>query len=370
MHLLFLIYSLAGGGAERVTVNLANYWVAMGHRVTIATLAGRSEVSYRLDERVERIDLDVARESRKSFDALLGLVRTLRAIRRTLKRLRPDAAIGMMTTSATLLAIAALGLQLRIAGSERTHPPCYPVPRTWRVLRRVVYGWLSVVVAQTGETGEWLRRNTNARKVVVIPNPWMPVEQQRPVLKPEAVIAADANLVLAVGRLVEAKRFDLLIDAFAQLAERHSQWHLTILGEGPDRASLEALTGRLKLRGRISLPGRAGNVGEWYERADLFVLSSAYEGFPNALLEAMGSGVAAIAFACPTGPSELVKNGKNGLLVPPLDNAELARAMERLMVDPSARERLGKAAKQVRNTYQMDRIGDLWLSALVSEPAQ
>jgi glycosyltransferase involved in cell wall biosynthesis len=370
MHLLFLIYSLGGGGAERVTVNLANHWIAQGHRVTIATLAGGDEPSYRLASGVERIHLDIARETQTSLEAVTGVLRSVIAVRRMLKRERPHAAIGMMTTSAVLLAFAARGLNLRTAGAERTHPPNYPPAAVWERLRRLSYRWLSVVVAQTEETSEWLRQNTAAKHVSVIPNPWLPLERNAPVIAPAATLPTGASLILAVGRLSEEKQFDLLIGSFAEVASKHPDWHMSILGEGPEREKLEGLVERHGLNGRVSLPGRVGNPGDWYERADMFVLSSAFEGFPNVLLEAMGSRLPVIAFACPTGPADLVTNGVNGLLVPPLDGGELARTMDRLMSDSLERERLGKTAKQVRNTYRMCRIGDLWLSVLAPEPAQ
>lgn len=365
MQLLFLIYSLGGGGAERVTVNLANHWAGHGHVVTIATLAGGGEASYRLDPRVGRIELNVARESGTALSALLGLVAGVIAVRRMLKRQRPDAAIGMMTTSAILLALASRGLKVRTAGAERIHPPCFPIPAAWHRLRRLTYGWLDVIVAQTRETADWLRRNTNASNVVVVPNAWMPIEDGPPAIDPATVVPTGRRLVLGVGRLAAQKRFDLLIAAFAQTADRHLDWHLAILGEGPLKHELEKQIERLDLTGRICLPGRAGNLGAWYRRADVFVLSSAAEGFPNVLLEAMGSGLAAAAFACPAGPSDLIEDGANGVLVPPLDGARLAAAMDRLMSDAAERGRLGKAALQVREVYPVDRIADLWLAALM-----
>ena len=105
-------------------------------------------------------------------------------------------------------------------------------------------------------------------------------------------------MLLAVGRLKKEKGFDWLLEAFTALARKYYDWTLAILGEGPERRALETQVQAARLDGRVFLPGRAGNVGEWYERADLDVMSSRFEGFPNTLAEAMAHGLAAVSFDC------------------------------------------------------------------------
>jgi len=164
-----------------------------------------------------------------------------------------------------------------------------------------------------------------------------------------------------VGRLHPDKGFDILLDAYARIAGRHPDWTLVILGEGPQRAALQAQIERLGLAGKVSMPGRAGNVGEWYDRADLYVLSSRVEGLSNTLLESMASGLAAVAFDCETGPREIVRDGEDGVLVRPAqDAAALAQALSRLMADPGTRARMAARAVQVRERFSAERILSRW----------
>jgi glycosyltransferase involved in cell wall biosynthesis len=115
------------------------------------------------------------------------------------------------------------------------------------------------------------------------------------------------------------------------------------------------------LTGRIMLPGRAGNTSDWYRRADLYVMSSHYEGFPNALCEAMAHGCAAVSFDCDTGPRDIIRHGENGLLVSPVgDSQALSSALDELMGNDKLRHRMSKKALDVRQRYSMECILLKW----------
>jgi glycosyltransferase involved in cell wall biosynthesis len=160
--------------------------------------------------------------------------------------------------------------------------------------------------------------------------------------------------------LESQKGFDWLIEAFSNLADEHSDWDLVILGEGPLRIALEEQVRDLDLERRILLPGRAGNMAEWYESADFYVMSSRFEGFPNTLAEAMAHGLAAVSFDCDTGPRDIIRDELDGLLVPPGDVTELTVALDLLMSDGLMRLRFAERAVEVKERFSMERIAGMW----------
>ena len=361
-HILILVYSLARGGAERMTVELARAWVDRGCRVTVLTLVPAETDFFQLDPRVERLQLSFpADPERGMIQTVAANVGRARAIRRVLGLVRPDIALGMMSSAAILLALASVGLKIRTFGSERTYPPMIPLGAAKERLRWFAYGLLTGVIGQTEAAGRWLRQNTRARRVHVIPNHIdLPLRVQPPVIVPAAVLGDDRRCVLAVGRMSEEKQFPRLIDAFATLVPRFPQWDLIITGDGPDRPELEARIAAAGLGDRIRLPGPAGNIGDWYARADIFAMTSRFEGFPNALLEAMAHGVPPIAFDCMTGPSELIQDGENGLLVPLNDTEGLAEGLAKLMGDEGLRAKMAGQARSMRDRFDGQRATNLW----------
>lgn len=361
-RLIIFIHSLSGGGAERVTANLANYWANKGWGIAVVTLAARSLDFYELHPAVKRIALELAGDSSNGLAGLVQNLRRIVALRRVLRQIKPDIALGMMTTANVLLALAAWGLpQLRAIGSERTHPPQYPLGVLWEGLRRLSYNRLAAVTALTRESAAWLKNHTGARRVPVIPNAALwPLSMQAPRIAPESICKSERLIVLAVGRASEEKQFGLLLEVFHSLANQYPFWDLVILGEGHQRPALQAKARMIGLEQRVFFPGRAGNVGEWYERADLYVMSSRFEGFPNTLAEAMAHGLPAVSFDCDTGPRDIIRHETDGLLVPPGDVAGLTAALGRLMSDTALRQRFARRAVEARNRFSMERISSMW----------
>lgn len=362
MRLLFFISSLSAGGAERVTANLANYWAERGWDITIVTLAPATEDFYRLDPAVRRVAFGMTAESGNAIVALWRNLRRVAALRRVLKNAKPDIALGMMNAANVVLALASWGLpHVRAIGAERIHPPRVPLSALWERLRRHTYGRLAAVTALTCESANWLSAHTKARRIVVIPNAasW-PLSTQGLEVNPAFVYPGGRRLVLAVGRLDMQKGFDWLIQAFAEVAPKYNDWGMAILGEGPERFALDAQVKSAGLKSRIFLPGHARNIGEWYERADLYVMSSRFEGFPNALVEALAHAVPAVSFDCETGPRDIIRHEVDGLLVPPGNVAALSAALGRLMGDPKLRRRFSERAVEARQRFSMERIVGRW----------
>jgi glycosyltransferase involved in cell wall biosynthesis len=365
LKLCIVIYGLGAGGAERVTSVLSRELVQRGWRVTIVTIAGNGDY-YPLHPAIRRRSLRLAGETANAGDALRQNVVRIRALRSVLSDERPDVALGMMASTGVLTILASLGLGVHVVVSERIHPPAVPLGRVWEMARRLVYPLADRVIALTDESRCWLESHAPFSRVSVIPNAVvLPLPAAEPRVPPDRIVDAGSNVLLAVGRLDRQKGFDVLIDAFASIARRFPEWVVVIIGEGGERAALEERVRTLGLGDRVLLPGRAGNVADWYARADLYVLSSRFEGFPNTLVEAMAHGCPVVSFDCDTGPRDIVRHGIDGWLVRPVgDPIALRSALESAILDDNARGIAASRATEVRERFCLDRVIDEWEAAL------
>jgi glycosyltransferase involved in cell wall biosynthesis len=169
-----------------------------------------------------------------------------------------------------------------------------------------------------------------------------------------------ARTVMAAGRLTRQKAFALLIEAFAQVAAAHPEWQLLICGGGPRREHLEKLIDQLDVGANVTLAGPVRNLAAKMTEASIFALSSRFEGFPMVLLEAMSVGLPVVSFDCPTGPREIVEDGRNGLLVPEADIGALAAALIRMIEDDELRRRCSEGALETAGRYSIEAIGARW----------
>jgi glycosyltransferase involved in cell wall biosynthesis len=367
MKVMLFVYSMQCGGAERAAATLANDWAALGWRVDLVTQTPASNDFYSLHPRVRRIALDLAHASKGPFAGIWANLRRLLALRRLMAQRQPDIVLGIMTTASVLAILAACGTGIRVIASEHTHPPQLPLTRSWRQLRRWALPMADSVVALTSDSKAWLETHCGCRHVWVIPPPFVwPIPRQEPVVWPEQTVAPDRRLLLSVGRLSAEKGFDELIDAFAQAAPEH--WDLAIVGEGAQRTALEARIECLGLGRRVHLVGRVGNVADWYARADLYALSSRYEGLPMTLVEAMASGCPAVSYDCDTGPRDIIRHGYNGLLAgAPGNTYMLASALRSMMSSDSARKVMAARAPDVRVTFSSRRTTAMWQRLLAGQ---
>jgi glycosyltransferase involved in cell wall biosynthesis len=366
MKIALVLHSMGGGGAERVSAALANAWSEQGHKVSLITFSGKEIDKYVLADSIERIVLGLSGESIGTFDAIRSNIQRILSLRRAVIQLMPDVVVGMMTGAAVSSILATRGLKIPVIVSERVHPPCFPLGSFWEWLRWVTYSLADGVVMQTKDSLDWLRNSIPLARGGVIPNPVVyPLPNSEPVLLVADHAQVNRKLLLAVGRLDPQKGFDWLLEAFSRLAIRHADWDLVILGEGTERENLEGFINRLGLNGRVRMPGRCGNAGDWYERANLYVMSSRFEGFPNTLAEAMAHGCAAVSYDCDTGPRDIIRNEVDGLLVRPVgDVSALAEALDKLMGNDPLRKDMRIRAIEVRERFSPERILGLWESIM------
>jgi glycosyltransferase involved in cell wall biosynthesis len=352
MRIALVISALSAGGAERVIVTLANCWAARGWGVTLITFEPPGTTPYYpVDPRVALRQLGIASVGSPLWRAIRQNLRRIRALRHALRAAGPDLAIAFLAKINVLTVLASRGLGFPVVVSERNNPERQRFRGIWSWLRQRLYGTAYCVVAPSRGVLESFSGGIR-RRGRVIPNP---VD-----LTPAARAPRGSGRLVAVGRLAHQKGFDLLLQAFAEIAPAHPAWTLTIWGEGEERAALEALRASLGLAERVRLPGLTERPGQWVEDADIFVLSSRFEGFPNVIAEAMAAGLPVIAFDCPWGTDEIVRDGEEGLLVPREDVQALAAAMRRLMGDPELRHRLGEAGGRNVRRFGKEAIVAQW----------
>lgn len=356
-RVVLVVASLVEGGAERTVCNLAGHWLREGRDVHVLTVASRERDVYPVPAGVRRSSLDMGRPSRNVLEGLLQSGRRVIALRRALLALRPAVAVSFLGRTNVLTLLAALGSGIPVIVSERTDPRQERIGRPWSALRRLTYPYASAVVVQTESVAAWARKLSG--RVQVIPNF---VERPKLTACPEA--GAGPWTLLGLGRLAPEKGFDLLLRAFGRAARSNPGWSLTILGDGPERQRLESLAGALRLRGLVSMPGRTADPVEHLAAAHAFVLPSRYEGFPNALLEAMACGLPVIAFDCPSGPGDIIRHAHNGILVPAGDVDRLAAAIRSIMRKPGERARMGRVAREVAITFAPERVLSSWSALL------
>lgn len=324
-HIAIFLPSLRGGGAERVMVTLANGFAANGHRVDLVLARAEGPYLSEVADNVRVVDLGKKR-----------VLASLFPLARYLRRERPDAMLSALN-HANIIAILARKLsrvKTRLVVSERNSLTAQRDGFKSRVvmsLMRWLYPSADMVVAVSQAMAKELITELGlpTEKVTSIPNPVdIAAIQQKAEERPthEWLAAGHPPLLLAVGRLEAQKDYPTLLAAFSELRTRQDA-RLVILGEGSQRSALEQDIVRLGLSDDVELAGFTENPFAWMKACDLFVMSSRHEGFPNVLVQAMACGAKVVSTDCPTGPDEILEDGRWGRLVPVGDAGALAQAM-------------------------------------------
>ncbi|HJV74816.1 MAG TPA: glycosyltransferase family 4 protein [Noviherbaspirillum sp.] len=356
MRIVFLTSSMGAGGAERVATTLCNAWAERGDNVTlIATFSGGGKMFYRVSPEVEFIYLANIVGARKK--TVFSYWLRIQTLRRLIAERRPDVIVSFLpnVNVAALISSAFLGVPVIIC--ERSDPSIYPQPWLWEFFCKLSYRFADMLTVQTESVAAKVREiYPGLNSVRTIPNPL-----------PAGISAISASqsgqrkTLLSLGRLSREKQIDKLLTAFAEVASVFPEWDLHIYGEGPLRSMLEGQIQSDGLEGRAILKGSTETPWRVMASADAFVMVSAYEGFPNSLLEAMGVGLPCITFDCPSGPREITGGGRDALLVPLNDHAGLVCALEKLMGDEALRKKLGNQAKDsVSRRFSLPGVINTW----------
>ena len=357
------------GGLEKNIILLSNYLSDQEFDVHLVTFdRADADSFYTIDNKVQWHKVGVGRPHAEiAFWDRVKLILRIRSIVSEIKLVHKRPVIlcfhhGILTR----FFLAAFFLGVRIVCSERNSLSLYDhfSQRKWN-LNFILLSFVRKIVVQFPEYAQdypfWMRKC-----IVHIPNPVMGANTTA---QPGLPGSNNRFILLTVGRLCAQKQQDILIDAFSTLAHQYQNWDLVVVGEGDLRPKLEKMIADRSLHNRVFLVGNSEQVHKWMERAHLFCLPSQWEGFPNALAEALAHGLPAVGFSACAGVNMLIKSGANGLLVSGANDPEaLALGLKELISSPQCRSDMGLAGIKSVSTYTPNRVFKRW-SRLFSEIA-
>lgn len=353
-HICFYIGSLHKGGAERVFVNLADYFQKKGYRVTMVTqYQFPANEEYALPQGVRRVLSDLTEEE-VSNSRIVNFCRRVNKLHRIWKIEKPNLVLSCIGKNNFMTVVTTLFTRTKsvvsVVGEAKEEYPS----RMMRMLANLLFPFADGIVLQT-ERSRYFFNKKIQRKAVILPNSLNP-----DFIRPRYEGVRDKRIV-SVGRMDANKNHAMMIRAFAALAERYPDYTLTIYGEGELRKALEELVEQLGLSDRVFMPGVIPDVAKQIEKASLFLLTSYSEGISNALIEALATGLPVISTDVPSGGTvELITDNVNGLIIPVGDEKALERALDRLLGDPAYADRLGKKAVKIQERLAPERVNGLW----------
>lgn len=357
MKIGFFIGGLGTGGAQRVICNLSNY-LSQKHSVTIITMSSITS-SYKLNENVEHISLE--KQSEKSNFIIRNIKRIIR-LNQIIKQQDYDIIITFLPITSFIMLLFRKRIKIPIIVSVRNDPKIEYSSKISNLLMRLLYPLADGFIFQTEEAKKYFDSidNITKKNSIILPNP---INED---FIEEPFGGERKKVIVSVGRLAEQKNHMLLINAFNKVADKYSDYKLIIYGEGHLRHKLEEKIRELNLEERVKLAGSVKNIKHYIRDASLFILSSDYEGMPNALMEAMALGLPVISTDCPCGgPRFLIKNGINGLLVPTNDCDSMAEAIDKILGDKNFSAALGKQAVRIVEELDPIKIYKQWENYII-----
>ncbi len=349
-RITFVISSLGSGGAERVMTVLSNEMIKTGMDVTIV-MVNNNNLYYELSEKVNLVCLGCAKD--KSCSAIRRTVRRISKIRKAICASRPDAVISFMAETNIDVCMAMLGKKIPLIVSERNDPKVDPAGTVKQYMRRVLYAKPKGFVFQTEDARGYFSKKIRKRSQIIL----NPLSDK--VCEPYT--GERTKRIVSVGRLNSQKNYPMLFEAYGRLHDKYPEYELEIYGEGVLEEKLKA--DAAKISGKITFMGFCRDVHSRIADAALYVMSSDFEGMPNALMEALSIGLPCISTDCPCGgPKMLIEPGVNGILVPVRDVSALEREMDFMLSSPEKAKEMGENAVKIRDRLSSEGITRQWLS--------
>lgn len=335
-RILFVIPFLSSGGAERVVSIWASELAKLGSDVHVLVFY-RVNNEYPLDEKV---NIHTMKDNKYEYDELTRFSKIIE-LRKAFREIKPDFVLPFIFYVGLMTTLASTGLPLKIVETIRIDPRYSPQKTFVRWLRNISVFLSKRCIVQNELQKEyfpkWLQR-----RIVVFPNPISNVFVQCE----KVFVNKEIRNVIAVGRLERQKNHYMLIRAFAKIAEANKKVKLKIYGEGSLYSELNDYIKQNELSDRVFLCGRTNDICKALQECDLFILSSDAEGMPNSLMEAMALGLPCISTDCETGPSDLIKDGVNGYLIPVGDEEALVQRMNDMIENIDDAIKMGKRARE------------------------
>lgn len=349
MRIMFCLGSMNNGGAERVVSNLSNE-LSKKHDVSI-TITSSDKSAYELNKNIKLFHLD---ESKLKESVIKRTIKRIKKLRKIIKDEQADVIVSLLPEPSFRVLIAKTFLNQKVIVSVRNDPNVEYNNFFKKFMVKILYTKADGFIFQTEDAKKWFSKKIQ-KKSVIIPNPI----NEKFICKP--YIGERKKEIVTVGRLTKQKNQKLLIRAFTLISKKHPNYILKIYGDGNLKDELHSYISDLCLEDRIILMGKTDNVKEEIFKSGIFVLSSDYEGMPNALMEAMALGIPCISTDCPIGGSKfLIKNNENGILVP-VNNAEkLADAMNKIIENRDFSRKLSFNANKICESLNPKIINKKW----------
>jgi GalNAc-alpha-(1->4)-GalNAc-alpha-(1->3)-diNAcBac-PP-undecaprenol alpha-1,4-N-acetyl-D-galactosaminyltransferase len=359
--ILFVIGSLKMGGAQRSAFLLCREFKKRDISVHIyVTFSGISDDFFGFQNEFQvHFPYNVLNKTGKPASIFHRLI----DIRRLANIVKPYAVISFMTDANIFTLLATVGLNITKVISERTYPPKEKINPIYSILRKIIYEYSDYLVMQTKKGRNWASLNFNKTKCITIPNCIeIPGEYTHSKCHKLNKIADNCIVYLFVGRITKGKGFFEFIDKCDKEFIKSTNILVVFVGDGDLLEEFKIHIQNNGLENNVLLPGRIVNLKPWYERADVYLLTSDHEGFPNTLLEAMVFGSLVVSFDCDTGPRDLINNGFNGYLIQDQNWQKLNEKLKNIDFNNSFEIR--EKAKSIYEKHSVQTISNLWLKLL------
>ena len=345
---MFNTSSMGKGGAERVISILAN---ALIDENDVSILINTKEnQAYDLDKKIKLLELD----KKYISIALFRNIKRIWTSAKILKKEQPDIIVSFLPMPSYRILLLRNVIKVPIIISDRNDPNKEYKSFINKFLMKRLYKRADGFVFQTEEQRRYFSKDIQNKSVVI----YNPIKDE--FLNANKTIQKE-NTIISVGRLVEQKNQKMLIEAFAKIAKEYPNYKLKIFGTGPLELKLKKQIEELNLADKIILCGVCDDIKNELEKSKIFVLSSDYEGMPNALIEAMAVGLPVISTNCPCGgPKELIENEKNGLLIEVGSIEELTKKMKYLIENQKKAEEMGENAEKIKYKLNSRNILKQW----------